>query len=168
MNWKNILKSSSKPWEITFICSGNIMRSPYAEYIARKILNEINDQQSKKFDLVFKSGAVTYQNNSIHPFTEKFLMDNGIPIIEIKKHKPRLVDNNPEYFQDSTLFITMTNEQKRILNKKGYSNNFLLSEVANNEQTEILDPYFFPEKKEEIYNSIKDYTKHFINELVKL
>ncbi|OLS23584.1 MAG: hypothetical protein HeimC3_23960 [Candidatus Heimdallarchaeota archaeon LC_3] len=144
------------------------MRSPYGEFIAKKIVSELKKMQLIKEELSFKSGVVTYQNGSIHPLTEKFLIEDGINKNQTNRHQARLVDNYPEYFSETKLFIAMTNEHRKILNKKGYLNNYLLSEVANKGQEEILDPYLYPEIEEEIFANIKEYTKRFIYELVKL
>ena len=168
MYWKDVIKNSPKPWVITFICTGNIMRSPYAEFISRKVYLDLKNQQSGIEGIVFKSGAVTHQNNTIHPLSEKYLLEEGIRKEIISIHQPRLIDNYIKYFKESNLFIGMTNKHKRILTKKGYKHSYLLSEVADKGREEILDPYFNPEKDKDIYLKLKLYTKIFVNELVKL
>ncbi|MHA1991806.1 MAG: arsenate reductase/protein-tyrosine-phosphatase family protein [Candidatus Hodarchaeales archaeon] len=166
MSWKKSLLSIPKPWEIIFICSGNIMRSPFAEFLSKKYVEDY-DPEIKK-ELVFKSGGVTYQNDSISEITKNLLIQEGIDKEEITKHKPRLLDNYPDYFSGNIFFIPMTNEHKKILKMKGKNYVFTLNQIIKSSNKDVLDPYFNPEMELEIFNDLKNSTKMLIEELNKL
>ena len=65
MEWQDLLRIEVKPWRILFFCSGNIMRSPYAEYQAKKIQQKQVPDLS--FQIIYQSGAVIADNDYIHP-----------------------------------------------------------------------------------------------------
>ena len=58
--------------KILFICSGNIMRSPFAEYRARQLLD------SSRKNITFKSGGVVYRNTSLYSEKRGYLICHGL------------------------------------------------------------------------------------------
>lgn len=143
---------SKKSLEIAFICSGNIMRSPYAEFHARSKFNILNNDRSK--DVIFKSGGVTYQNQYLHPEVRSLLLKEGFEKKDLESHTPRLLSNFSEYFEDVDVYFAMTKAHKRKLMELGKKNVFLLKELDNSYE-DIQDPYFNPTMLEDIFATIK-------------
>ena len=122
---------------ILFNCSGNIMRSAYAEIIFEKML------QDKYGDtkIISESGGVIYKNDSIAYETKKILLEQGVSRDRINKFKSRHIDYYPEAFQGADLILTMSTEHLPYL-EKHKDKTFLLNEFAFNERTSIADPFF--------------------------
>jgi protein-tyrosine-phosphatase len=166
MSWKEKLLLIPKPWEIVFICSGNIMRSPYAEFLSKKYIKDYNPEIKK--NLIFKSGGVVYQNDTISEIAKNLLIQEGIDKEDIIKHKPRFIDNYSEYFSGNIFFIPMTAEHKKILKMKGKTTIFTMNQIVKASKEDVLDPYFNPEMEIEIFNDLNNSTRMLIKELSKL
>lgn len=166
MSGKEIITDIPKPWQIIFICSGNIMRSPYAEFIAKKYIKENSSATPNK--LKIKSGGVHYQNEKIHRTVQYLLMQEGFDEKEITDHQPRLIDNYKSYFNEKGIYVAMTNEHRNILITKGKKTVFMLKELTESKKIDILDPYFNPIIAEEIFCDIKKNVKKFVSELINI
>jgi protein-tyrosine-phosphatase len=162
-NWKNLIKNESKDIKITFVCTGNIIRSAYAEYMAKKYF-KLKNKPNLKFD----SGACFHQNSYIYPLTKKLLLNEGIPEVEILSHKPRLIENYFGDFKRTTLFIAMTKQHLEYLDRQFPGSSFLLKDIVENRKEDVLDPYYYPNKEEEIMNELKSLIIRFCEELEKL
>lgn len=67
---------------VLFLCSGNIMRSAFAELFAR----------DRGFPLPVESGATVYRNDVIHPATVRALARRGIGGEAVRRFRPRHLD----------------------------------------------------------------------------
>ena len=138
--------------KFVFVCSGNIIRSPYAEFIAKKIFNS-----KKILNIIIESGACFYQNSSLIEFTIKWLKKSGISEKEIYSHTPRLISNFEQEFADTDIFIGMTRDHLDYLN--GYfpkKQSFLLKEIVLDKNEDVLDPYFEPKLENRIMMDLKE------------
>ncbi|MHA1339470.1 MAG: arsenate reductase/protein-tyrosine-phosphatase family protein [Promethearchaeota archaeon] len=148
------------PLKILFVCSGNICRSAYAEFVFKKIVKESEILKGK---IEVKSGGVTFRNDYIDERTVAALKKEGISESLSRKHIPRYIKDYPEIFDEADIIIGMTKSHKIGLPKeyrKGENAKFVrLAEIAANEPLDIDDPYFTSNFEEfsEIMNQIKKY-----------
>jgi tRNA threonylcarbamoyl adenosine modification protein (Sua5/YciO/YrdC/YwlC family) len=126
-----ILESANRP-KITFTCTGNICRSPMAEYWFRKLLMEHN------LDIESASAGVLESGNPISIHSHKVLLEHGI---EAKNHTSIMIDN--DVIRSSWKIITMTNNHKEdILRRFPGSEEkvFTLGEISKI-KGDIADPW---------------------------
>ena len=151
INWKQILKNSNKEPKITYVCSGNIIRSAYAEYLSKKYYKaEIGRK------IIFDSGACFNQNRYMHPLTKNLLLKEGYKDDLLQSFKPRLIENYIDDFNKSSLFIAMTKEHLDYLSNKYAENSVLLKELVLNKVEDVKDPYYYPEEGPEIMEELKE------------
>ena len=138
--------------QILFVCTGNTCRSPIAEYLAKRIINE----KDLKFRVA--SAGFTADGMQISENSERVLALNGI---DASEHKSTLL--NEENLRKSWLVLTMTaNHKNKILQLYPASTSkvYTLSEYAGLDN-DIADP---------IGKDIEYYKNTFeeINEKVKI
>ncbi len=119
--------------EIVFVFSGNIIRSAFAELLAKSQINSIN----------FSSFGTEYFNNNILYETRVALLSKGISQKRVDNFKPTHITQIKEYDLNTTLFFAMTNKHLKDIN------NFFGNKVKANlllnlidEDVEVEDPYF--------------------------
>ncbi|MHA1847799.1 MAG: arsenate-mycothiol transferase ArsC, partial [Promethearchaeota archaeon] len=83
----DILKALKNKDEIRilFICLGNICRSPYAEVMFEKMVNETAGCRKKFY--ISSGGFIS--NANLHEFTRRALLENGVPRSRIDRFQPR-------------------------------------------------------------------------------
>ncbi|NHI93382.1 MAG: hypothetical protein EAX96_12925 [Candidatus Lokiarchaeota archaeon] len=168
MNKEEFLENLKKKDQIRilFICSGNIMRSAYAEMIFEKMLFD----KFGKTKIISESGAVEYVNDSIAYQTKKILMEQGVSKNRINQFHPRHINYYPEAFQNADLILVMTRNHLYELQDEIYKDKtFLLTDFAFGEQIDIADPFFdgninqsFAEVKEGLEEIIRIFKKRGI------
>lgn len=124
--------------KIIVVCSGNIIRSPFVELV-------LKTQLSKNQKVIFESGACFYQNSSILDFTVHWLRKVGVNEHLITEFTPRYLLSNDSHFNfsNSDIFIAMTSEHLKFLNKNfSSSKSYLIKEIVLNRAEDVLDPYF--------------------------
>lgn len=117
--------------KIYFVCSGNIIRSAFAELYLKHLLGD----QSK---LIIASFGTTYHNTRIHNKAQEYLSEIGISS-----------DNfTPTHISEISLdgkviVFGMTKDHLHSLKNQwqDHSNLYLLSEISS-DIIEIEDPYF--------------------------
>jgi protein-tyrosine phosphatase len=130
----------SNQFSIIFICSGNIIRSPYAHLLFEHLLKDDKDLSTK---IKVESGAVTYRNYSISLESHDELLKEGISSERIQ-FKPRHFMDYPDMFQRADLILVMAKGHLRSI-PEGYRDKaFLLLEFTNGKSENIPDPYFNP------------------------
>ena len=162
-NWKELLKNETNTIKITFVCTGNIIRSTYSEYLARKYFHSKNNSQ-----IIFDSGACKHQNSYIYPLTKNLLLKEGYSEGQLLAFKPRLIENYIDNYEKSTIFIAMTKEHLDYIENIFPGKGFLLKDIVLGKKEDILDPYYYPEKENEIMNELKKLIIHFCEELEEL
>lgn len=133
---ENFCKSDH--FTIIFICSGNIIRSPYAHILFEHLIQE-ELELSKKIQV--ESGGVTYRNYSISMESRDMLLREGISIEKIAEFKSRYFPDHPNMFQGVDLVLVM---EKNHLQKIPIENAFLLLEFTMGISENVPDPYFDP------------------------
>jgi len=132
---------NSEPISIVFICSGNVIRSAYAELLFEKMVAETNCLRDR---IQVHSGAVQYHNTRIYSEIIPFLIKEGVEELRIKNFKSRHVDDYPELLSDSDLILVMTNSHIRRIPDLYKDKSFLIYQYGTGEALEIPDPYFEP------------------------
>ena len=137
---KNIKQQDT--FTVNFICSGNIIRSPYAEMLFEKMVNEANEQLAEKIKV--ESGGVTYHNTMISRESARMLMKEGITKDRINQFSPRYLLDYPESFEKSDLILVMERNHISRIPRKDRNKAFLLLEYVYGKEEDVPDPYFDP------------------------
>lgn len=131
----------SNHFTIIFICSGNIIRSPYAHLLFKHLIQE--DVELKKKIRVY-SGGVTYRNYSISIEARDILLKEGVPSEKIAEFKPRYFFDYPNMFQEIDLVLVMEKNHIRRIPRNIKDQTFLLLEFTRGITDNVPDPYFNP------------------------
>jgi len=131
--------------QVLFICSGNIMRSPFAEYRARQLLERKN--------ITFKSGGVIYRNTRLSSETHRYLVGFGLQSKDLTSFRPMYINDFLEIFEEADLILVM--EENHLNYLENYiEKSFLLTEFVG-ETGDVLDPYF-EGQMDIIYNQLNE------------
>ena len=154
--------------KILFICMSNICRSPYCEYVFRRMVKE-DEVLSKKVEWV-KSSAVFNKSFKINSKSEKVLTDEGFDRQYVLSHKPTFKwGKGRQYFKDADIIIGMTRSNKFFLPLRFHKKFKLLSVLATGEYRPIPDPVLI--KEQDKYNkameTIKGYLVAYADKLTK-
>lgn len=152
--------------KILFICSSNICRSPYCEYMFKKMIKE-DERLSKIVDDV-KSSAVLSQAKWINSKTVKALVREGLDEEEVKNHKPTFKWTSRQRFDDADIIIGMKKINKLFLPIRYWDKFSTLSEVATGEYKPIEDPYLINniDSYYEAMDEIKEYLEKYAKNLI--
>ena len=131
MNLQILLKNSTK---IIFVCSGNMIRSAFAELLAKhRIPNFTN----------FYSIGTTYFNRELSSFASIALSSRNVPDDLIKSFISTHMSNFDQGGDPEDCFLVMSEDHYDTIHREyPNSNIFYISELLG-EKIEIKDPYFF-------------------------
>ena len=156
---------SKESFSVNFICSGNIIRSPYAEMLFEKFVNE---QASFNIKINVKSGGVVYKNRMISRESAQMLMKEGVPKERISQFSPRYHHDYPDMFKEADLTLVMEKSHLKYIPEKYHQKSFLfLDFVYGKPIGDVPDPYFDP-PFERAYNMIKDALKSLLNQILEI
>ncbi len=118
--------------DVLFLCSGNILRSAFAELYARHL----------ECPLPARSAATTYSNERIHPAVPRALRARGVALDALGEFRPRHVRDADVHVGARTLVLGMTRDHSEALRGLGLDAPpaFLLSR-ASGLREEIDDPF---------------------------
>ncbi len=166
----NIISNDDKI-HLIFLCGGNICRSPFAEMEFEQLLADSEIKNKEKF-LIQSGGFIFQKDVRIHPFTEKALLEEGIPKNRIDKHFPRRMRKHKDDLINATALIVMTESNRDIqLPAKYRDKAILLSTLGlSNKVVNILDPAIIKEYPQylEILDQITSYLKNMIHKIEDL
>ncbi|UCE13047.1 MAG: hypothetical protein JSV04_12750, partial [Candidatus Heimdallarchaeota archaeon] len=120
----NKFKGSNR-FNIIFICSGNIIRSPYAHLLFEHLLRE-NSYLKRK--IYVDSGGVTYRNYSISSESKDMLLREGVSLEAISNFIPRYYPDYPSMFHDVDLVLVMERRHIQRVPETVRNQTFLLLE----------------------------------------
>ncbi len=147
---KSLLRKKSV--RINFICSGNIIRSPYAEILFEHL---IQDEKKSFFRTIqTESGGVRYRNSSISAESTDMLLREGVSQDRINHFTPRYFLDYPSMFESVDLILVMERSHLRSIPSKFKGKAFLLLDFVYGKNDDVPDPYFDP-PYERAYNMIK-------------
>lgn len=125
--------------KILVVCSSNVCRSPYAEFILKKLVKD-SPVLSENIEWV-KSSAVFNRSKVISKKTRQCLLNEGFSDSEINAFHPTYKKDEDATFSDADIIIGMTNSHKYLTPRK-YRDKFqTLSMVAYGKYTPIPDPF---------------------------
>lgn len=96
--------------KLLFVCSSNICRSPYCEFVFKRMC-EKDPELSSHFEWI-KSGAVFHQCKKLHPKARAALLSEGFSPQALDKHSPAFWRRFPERFEEADLIVGMTRWHK--------------------------------------------------------
>ncbi|TFG16345.1 MAG: hypothetical protein EU530_11920 [Promethearchaeota archaeon] len=147
-----------KPLNILWVCSGNICRSAYADFVFKKMVED--SPILSKIGLKIHSGGLQFQNTEIDPRTTAVLVKEGFDEAEVNKHVPRNKKDYPEMLEEADMIVGMANSHKLLTPKKYRYDKFVqISNFAIGERVDIPDPYFVSTDEEyaELLAQVKEY-----------
>lgn len=137
----------------------NICRSPYCEYVFRKIVQE-DEVLSEKVEWI-KSSAVFNKSFKINHKSEKVLTSEGFDRDYVLSHKPTFKwGKGRRYFKDADIIIGMTRSNKFFLPLRFHKKFALLSVLASGEYKPIPDPVLI--KDQDKYNQAMEEIKGYL------
>ncbi len=151
--------------KILFVCSSNICRSPYCEYLFRRMV--ANDEKLSLSIEKVSSAAVLNQSFKIHPKAVLALRREGFSDEEIYAHKPRFKWLAWKDFKEADLIIGM-NKANKVFTPIQFQKKFkTLSEVAVGEDVFIPDPWLMKDINDyfKVMDVIKNYLEKFYEKL---
>ncbi|MHA2168943.1 MAG: hypothetical protein ACXAB7_03420 [Candidatus Kariarchaeaceae archaeon] len=164
---KSLNEALKKTRSIIFIDNTNIIHSAFAEIYAKH----------KKLEFSFVSAGIKLmvdeQRNILHSKTKEALRIFGIPENKFYEFEPSNVSDLTSQIEESSLltsvFFTMTNNQKQVLEKQfgEDANIYLISILGGNEQ-DIKDPFFADGSIDVAFMNVFSTIKRCIDELEAL
>lgn len=149
--------------KVLFVCSQNMCRSPYCEYMFRKMVSESPVLNGK---VEVHSSAVMSPVKNIHENTANELIKEGFTKEEVYAHKPGYILRRYDWklFKEADVIIGMTNGH-RLLVPFFWKDKFMtLSEAAIGEYKPVPDPWL---QKPDEYSKSMQVIKAYIEQYVK-
>lgn len=145
--------------KILFICSSNVCRSPYCEFMFRRMVQECDATRDK---IEVRSAAVVNISREIFPKAVVCLKNEGFEESEILAHKPSFKWCDMSRFREADIIIGMSKAHK-FFTPVGCKKKFItLSEAASGKYSPIPDPFL--EKSQEKYDDAMRVIKNYLIE----
>ncbi|MCS7258189.1 MAG: low molecular weight protein arginine phosphatase [candidate division WOR-3 bacterium] len=126
-----------KSFTILFVCSGNSCRSPMAEALMKKILNEEKPQFPIKIRTA-SCGTIALNNMPPSENAVKVLSEYGI---DLTGHRTRRISKSAIKNADLILVMEKAHKEKILeIMPNAQTKTFLISEFASGSSKEIVDP----------------------------
>ena len=148
---------------VLFVCSSNVCRSPYCEFMLRRMID--NDEELRgKVDVC--SSAVFNRSKSIFPKAVDVLKREGFDESEILAHKPSF-KNDKERFEKADVIIGMSHMHKLLTPRKYRKKYVTLSEAATGKYAPVPDPFLATSQKEydKTMAVLKSYVESYFKQL---
>ncbi len=149
--------------KILFVCSSNICRSPYCEFVFKRMCAG-NAALAERVTWV-QSGAVFHQCKKLHPKARAALLAEGFAPEELDKHSPAFWRRFPERFEEADIIIGMTRWHKYFIPKKWRGKYIDLAELATGVYTPVPDPFLA--KTQEKYNEVMRVLDKYLQEVAQ-
>lgn len=165
--WEIVIKKDHV--HIIFLCLANICRSPYAEMMFEKLLQQSKVVHKEKFKIQ-SGGFITQGTINIHPLTEQALIEDGVSQARVKQFHTRTMRKHKEDLEAADVLVVMDKSQRDIQVPLKYrGKTIILAEMSANEDVDIKDPVLIKEygPYREIMNQIKKYLEICITRLEK-
>ena len=149
--------------KILFVCSSNICRSPYCEFVFKRMCAG-NAALAERVTWV-QSGAVFHQCKKLHPKARAALLAEGFAPEELDMHSPAFWRRFPERFEEADIIIGMTRWHKYFIPKKWRGKYIDLAELATGVYTPVPDPFLA--KTQEKYNEVMRVLDKYLQEVAQ-
>ena len=145
---------------ILFICSSNACRSPYCEFVFRR-LAEADPELSKT--VTVRSAGVLNPVFGMDHRTKYALRQEGFSEAEINAFHSCFSWTHPKRFREADVIIGMTKSHGRFLLPSWKKKFTTLSEAATGTYTAIPDPWFEPRQKPYLaaMDELKEYLEQY-------
>ena len=153
----------NQKFNVLFVCSSNVCRSPYCEFMLRRMID--NDEELRgKVDVC--SSAVFNRSKSIFPKAVDVLKREGFDESEILAHKPSF-KNDKERFEKADVIIGMSHMHKLLTPRKYRKKYVTLSEAATGKYAPVPDPFLATSQKEydKTMTVLKSYVESYFKQL---
>lgn len=153
----------NQKFNVLFVCSSNVCRSPYCEFMLRRMID--NDEELRgKVDVC--SSAVFNRSKSIFPKAVDVLKREGFDEVEILAHKPSF-KNDKERFEKADVIIGMSHMHKLLTPRKYRKKYVTLSEAATGKYAPVPDPFLATSQKEydKTMTVLKSYVESYFKQL---
>lgn len=154
-------------YNILFVCSSNVCRSPYCEFLLRA---KIQNDEELKDKIVVKSCAVFNKSKQIFSKAVVALEKEGFNREEILAHVPAFKRGSEDRFEEADIIIGMSKMHK-LLTPKKYRNKYkTLSQAVDGEYKAIPDPFLATsqEKYDQTMAVLKVYVEGLYQKLKKM
>lgn len=141
--------------KILFVCSSNVCRSPYAEFVFRRLVKQSPVLSAAGIEV--SSSAVFNKSKTIFPKAVVSLKREGFSEEEILAFKPSFKWCNPEKFREADVIIGMSKMHKWLTPSKYRKKFMTLSYAAEGKETPIPDPFLY--KSQEEYDKVMSVIK---------
>lgn len=149
---------NDKKYTVLFVCSSNVCRSPYCEFMLRRMV-ENDDDLRGKVDVC--SSAVFNRSKSIFPKAVDILKREGFDESEILAHKPSF-KTDKERFEKADVIIGMSHTHKLLTPGKYRKKYVTLSEAAVGKYAPVPDPFLATSQSE--YDKTMQVLKGFVTQ----
>lgn len=140
---------------LAFLCSGNMIRSAFAELLARHL----------RCPLPVRSGATSYENDRILPATASALHARGVSPSWTSAFRPTTLDLLLPQLDERTVFFGMKREHLAALpGTGGFTDRSFLLTNALGRTDEIADP-MFEGRMDEVLQTVAQCVEALVAEL---
>ena len=146
--------------KILIVCSSNICRSPYCEYMLNRMRE--SDEGLKSKITWIQSGAVFHQCKRLHPKARAALKAQGFSDGELDMHRAAYVRRFPARFEEADVIVGMTKWHRAFIPRKLRYKYINLSEFAGHEYKAVPDPFL--EKTQEGYDKVMRIIDNYLEE----
>lgn len=152
---------------VLFVCSSNVCRSPYCEYIFKRMVKE--DAALAAVVGRVESAAVLNHSKKLHSKARASLLAEGFAPEELDAHRPRHIRDFPELTHGADVIIGMTAWHRLLIPKADKAKYVNLSEAAGESYKAVPDPFLArsQEKYDAAMAVIRRYLKGFAERLKK-
>ncbi len=149
-------------YNILFVCSSNVCRSPYCEYMLRAMIQ--NDEELKN-KIEVCSCAVFNKSKQIFSKTVVALQREGFEREEILAHKPAFKRGSEDRFERADIIIGMSKMHKMLTPKKYRGKYQTLSQAVDGVYKPIPDPFLALSQKQ--YDKTMATLKNYVERLYR-
>ncbi len=150
--------------KILFVCTSNIMRSPYCELVFNKMMSD-DPVLADKVEWV-RSAALRWRYRRMHRQAKLALVHEGFSVEETEAFRPRHVLIDKELFEEADVIIGMTRSHRKMLPRRYRDKFSTLTEAATGIHKELPDPYWqrlpqdeYEQRMAEIAEYLKKYAE---------
>lgn len=155
-----------KTYKVLFVCSSNVCRSPYCEFLLRRM---VENDDSLKGRVEVSSSAVFNRSKSIFPRAVVVLKREGFDEKEILAHKPHFKSDTSRY-TDADIIIGMSKTHGLMTPCKYRKKYVPLSKIATGKYKPVPDPFLATSQKayDKTMAVLKDYVEKYFEKLKKM
>ncbi len=148
-------------YQVLFVCSQNMCRSPYCDYLFRKMVAEDPDLNGK---VEVHSSAVMSPGTKIDPLTVKALLKEGVDSSFMEQHKPGYIYRKKDWklFRQADIIICMTRSHFFWTPFIFWKKMKTLTQAAEGVYKPVPDPWLI--RDEEKYIAQMDIIKGYLEE----